>query len=356
LPRPPSPHSFFSPLVDFMMVGGATFLIFPLLLLTSLDARSLIFFSITAYALSFVINAPHFMFSYQLIYRNFAAKISRPDSAWSQARYILSGIIVPLILLIIFSSAFLSENIKILGYTVNFMFFLVGWHYVKQGYGILMACSAKKKVFFNKNYEKYWLLINGYCVWGATWVLTNGMMGRENIYNVPIAFIEFPAWVVVLFGVLAAISSAGALFFFVKRMITHEISWNGTVGYFCALYAWTALVIINPIFILIIPQLHSLQYLLFVLKLANNRANSEGRNATDAARAYILFLTIGGLLGVCGFWFAPYILDNIVNYDKQVLGASVFLLMFVVFINIHHYFIDFAIWRRDNPDMKYLYK
>jgi hypothetical protein len=52
----------------------------------------------------------------------------------------------------------------------------------------------------------------------------------------------------------------------------------------------------------------------------------------------------------------PAQLDSLKLYDEKIFGPILFGFCFVVFINVHHYFIDFAIWRRDNPDMKYLFR
>lgn len=35
-----------------------------------------------------------------------------------------------------------------------------------------------------------------------------------------------------------------------------------------------------------------------------------------------------------------------------VLGAGVYAFACLVFINLHHYFLDSAMWRRGNPDMQ----
>jgi hypothetical protein len=36
------------------------------------------------------------------------------------------------------------------------------------------------------------------------------------------------------------------------------------------------------------------------------------------------------------------------------IGATPYLCAFVVFVNIHHYFMDHVIWRRDNPETRFL--
>jgi hypothetical protein len=59
---------------------------------------------------------------------------------------------------------------------------------------------------------------------------------------------------------------------------------------------------------------------------------------------------MAALLGATGFWWAPRLFDALVPYDHAALGGAAFLFMFWIFINVHHYFIDNVIWRRDNPE------
>ncbi len=65
-----------------------------------------------------------------------------------------------------------------------------------------------------------------------------------------------------------------------------------------------------------------------------------------------LFVLLGMILGVLGFWAIPILLQVLVTYDASVFGASMFMFIFFIFINVHHYFLDNVIWRRDNPDMR----
>jgi hypothetical protein len=57
-----------------------------------------------------------------------------------------------------------------------------------------------------------------------------------------------------------------------------------------------------------------------------------------------------------GFWGAPVYLHMVITYDQAVFGTTVFLFMFWIFINVHHYFLDNVMWRSHNPDVrKYLF-
>jgi hypothetical protein len=69
------------------------------------------------------------------------------------------------------------------------------------------------------------------------------------------------------------------------------------------------------------------------------------------------FIIGGAALGYLGFWLIPFMLTALVPYDKQVLGSSLFFFIVLVFINVHHYFLDNVMWRRGNPEVsKYLFR
>ena len=69
-----------------------------------------------------------------------------------------------------------------------------------------------------------------------------------------------------------------------------------------------------------------------------------------------LFFATGLLLGYLGFWGVPQFLDKFVPYDKAAFGGTMFLFVFWIFVNVHHYFLDNVMWRRENPDTrKYLF-
>ena len=65
-----------------------------------------------------------------------------------------------------------------------------------------------------------------------------------------------------------------------------------------------------------------------------------------------IFIGIGVFLGYLGFMGVPRFIDSVFPYDKRVFGPSLFLFMFYIFINIHHYFLDNVMWRRGNPDVQ----
>ena len=66
-----------SSLIDFLMVGGLTFLVFPLFYIASFDEANVRLLTALMILLSFLINYPHFMHSYQVMYTNFGGKLKK---------------------------------------------------------------------------------------------------------------------------------------------------------------------------------------------------------------------------------------------------------------------------------------
>jgi hypothetical protein len=128
----------FGPVADFLMLGGSAFLILPVLFLVPLEYEGVV--AATMVFVAYLINYPHFAHSYQLFYRNFGRKVTGDGyDRGLQIRYIFAGIAVPLIMSGFFAYGAATANSRLLGYATNAMFFFVGWHYVKQGYGMLMV-------------------------------------------------------------------------------------------------------------------------------------------------------------------------------------------------------------------------
>ena len=68
------------------------------------------------------------------------------------------------------------------------------------------------------------------------------------------------------------------------------------------------------------------------------------------------FVGWGLVLGWIGCTGLPLLFHASLSPDPALFGPAVFVFIFVMWINIHHYFIDNVIWRRDNDDVrKYLF-
>lgn len=368
-PAATAPRYLFGPLADFLMLGGSAFLILPILMFVPLKYEGLL--AATMLLLAYVLNYPHFAHSYQLFYRNFGAKV-RGDGydRGLQIRYILAGIVVPLLMGAFFAYGATTANARLLGNAANAMFFFVGWHYVKQGYGMLMVDAVLKRRFFS-DIDKKILLANSYAVWLFAWLQTNTAVSEGNYYGLQYYTFAAPAWLNAIALSIAAASTAATVVMLINRWSRNggSLPYNGVVAYVASLYLWILVVRINPLWLLVVPALHSLQYLAVVWRYQSN-VERDAPGAEKAPRSRLLsvlgrdyrvrvleFVSAGLLLGGVGFWLIPTALTALIPYDEQALGSSLFFFIVLIFINVHHYFLDNVMWRRGNPEVsKYLFR
>lgn len=352
----------FNPVSDFLTFGGLSLLLLPILMLLDGD-RYRAAFLVGTTALAHFINNPHFGSSYLLFYRGFARKAFTPAIGRTmQVRYLFAGIVAPAILVAILAFGIVSRNLQLLGYCGNALALFVGWHYTKQGYGLLMVDCALKRRFFNE-VDKKLLLLNAYAVWLGSWVYLNHAVSRSELWGIEYFAFGFPAWLAQAGIAIAAGSSATTAWMLLKVWRTRgALPVNGVIAYVVSLYLWLAFVTIDPLWMLLTPALHSLQYLAVVARFETNYARANiahpAPDAVDARRgktrmAHLReFVGLSVVLGAVGFWIAPLAMSAAIKQPQAALGAGVFLFAAWIFVNVHHYFMDNVMWRRDNPDSK----
>jgi UDP-N-acetylmuramyl pentapeptide phosphotransferase/UDP-N-acetylglucosamine-1-phosphate transferase len=69
------------------------------------------------------------------------------------------------------------------------------------------------------------------------------------------------------------------------------------------------------------------------------------------------FRSLGVLLGGGFMDIIPKQIDKFHKAGTAFMGGNFFLVAFLLFINIHHFFIDNAFWRRHNAEVqRYLFR
>jgi hypothetical protein len=358
----------FHPLIDFMLAGGGSLLLaLPIILLIpdkkAVEATALWW----GLALSNFLNFPHFANSYQLLYTGIGKRIFGADSTPKvRLRYVWAGFVAPVLILAFMFAAYFLGDPRLLGYSANAMAFTTGWHYVKQGYGVIAVLSAIRRIYYSE-IEKRLLLLNGYVVWIYSWLELNKTLHEEKLYGVKFFTFDMPPLLLTIGAIAAGLTTAAVVVAFAIRILVRKqaVSWNGVVGYVCALYLWLLAFHYDLIFAIFIPAFHSLQYLLFTWRYQLNKVSAEtgqtmGTPALKLARPALMrfakFVGWGLVLGWVGFMGLPSLFHASLSPDPALFGPAVFVFIFVMWINIHHYFIDNVIWRRDNEDVrKYLF-
>lgn len=353
----------FHPAIDFLCLGGLSLFILPVCLLLPDSAQPDVLYA--TWIVAHVINHPHFAHSYQIFYRDFHTKaFSTSYVPRLRARYIFAGIVVPAVLAGLFCYAILSADPVALGFGVNVMFFFVGWHYVKQGYGMLIVESVLKRQYFNPS-EKRVFLAHAYAVWVFTWLATNTMIAEHNYWGLKYYTFDVPDPLLHIALALTLTTAVAAIWVMARKWATNRsLPYSGVMAYAVTLYLWQ-IFRLDPKFVLIVPAMHSLQYLIVVWRFQFNReiarAPKGDTSHIDGARRFVPsavvmrfagFLTLGVALGFAGFWGLPVMLDDYVAYDTAAFGNHMFLFCFTIFINVHHYFLDNVMWRGENPDTR----
>ena len=345
--------------IDFLLLGGATLFVFPALLLlpTAQYGASIGFITLL---LANVINHPHFAHSYQIFYRGFGRKLRNSDLGPAmRARYAVAGIAVPILLIGYFGYGVFSGNLQLVAMGGNLMALFVGWHYVKQGYGMLMVDAVLKRRFFS-DIEKKILLVNAYMVWGTSWLFLNQAYNQRHLWGLKYFTFAVPAWLLAIAGLAVATSSLVTLHMLWKRNhMGRKAPLTGLMAYGVTLYLWVLFGALNPLWLLVIPALHSLQYLAVVYRFQTNYEVARAKSGDGFGAALFshrvqltIFAVLGFAIGAALFWLLPNWLDARFSYEKDIFGPTLFLFLFWIFVNVHHYFLDSVIWRRENPETK----
>src|SRR6202042_1492795 len=85
-----------------------------------------------------------------------------------RARYLVAGVLVPAGLVGWAASALVTRSADSLGPLIPLMFLLVGWHYVKQGFGVMTGLSARRGVRYSPR-ERLAILAHCYAGWAYAW-------------------------------------------------------------------------------------------------------------------------------------------------------------------------------------------
>jgi len=352
------------PIVEFLVVGGAT----PVLLALSWLARRAVpiegarlAVSAAAFYAAFVVNDPHFSVTYFLFYRDVRARaLGRAFSPVQRARYLVAGFVVPALLAAWGFGAIRLHSWWIMGLLLQTMFLLVGWHYVKQGFGVMTVLAARRGVRVTP-FERLAVLAHCYAGWAWAWASRIGVPHQVEEKGVVYMTLGhghgLDRIALVLF-----LATLGPLAFALGRKWLREGPLvTPIVAMLASVWAWTIGSSFDPLVVFVVPALHSLQYLYFVWLMRRNEARErEGPPHFDvSAKVRVGTLAASAIaLGVLLFHAGPSYLDGVFVDAKHTLddplGPTPYFAAIYAFVNVHHYFMDWVIWRRENPETRFL--
>lgn len=352
--------------IEFLLVGGATLVLFPLAWLlrnrVGLDSSELAVGFLTFHAAS-LINDPHFAVTYLLFYKDARGRAFGSALAPVQrARYVVAGILVPLALLAWAVGALATGSARTMGFMIQLMFFLVRWHYVKQGFGVLTVLSARRGVRFSP-VERSVVLAHCFAAWAVAWA-SPADPGRElEEKGVVYTSLAHPPSLALVARIAFGLSTLALLWVLARKWRSEgRLPLVPLTGFLVTLWLWTVYSSLDRLMVYMIPALHSVQYLYFVWLLKGNEAReAEGPPWFGRPASLRLAILAASAIGLGWILFrgAPAFLDGrrALKWSAGAavnLGETPFFAAIFVFVNIHHYFMDHVIWRRENPETKYL--
>ena len=332
--NPPSRAAILSPALDLLLVGGLSLIVFVPLLLSGRADLVLIGAGAQAWVAT-LINMPHFMASYRLVYR----------SRESILRHKWASIYVPSILLayivVALWEAQYSNVLVIMLITVSSAY--LAWHYTGQVWGMMASYAYLEGAPFDKS-ERF-LIRTGLRIllaWHVTWFLYTQLRNPGMVR---------PLYVLISGGTLVAFI-LGLIGLLKAKRRTGKVPPARALVAWLALFVWYAVMARDPKAIFWIQVAHALQYLAFPIRVEINATNAKKPSPQRLATHMVAY---GALLLVISYVVAQVVpgtaMSAIANVFGEEPGKAAPILM-LMFINIHHYFTDGVIWHISNPDVR----
>ncbi len=375
---PPASRALTTRFLDFWLLGGASVAIWLVMIVAQPFRSSWAVdqhfknLTYTAASLSLLVNYPHFLISYQLAYSRGRAFVFRH---WWQL------VVVPAGLLAIFAVAYLEYAVPVArlplveqaaralaGWGTNarvvsgprlgdvmftgvfdVMVLTVGWHYTKQVFGCMMVYAHLDGYTFTapQRLLTKWALLS---IWWLSFIGVNIDGGRRTFSQFTYYSFDLPDVLLPIAEVVVAAGFVAVLYavFYVNYRKTGRRPSANLVVPFVALYVWwLPLTRQYEFYFLLTPFFHSLQYLAFVYKLENSRLSTTTHRELRAT-ALVTGVVFAGWLA---FEFVPNTIDTRLG-TFNAWQMFFFFTAAMLFINIHHYFIDNVLWRFKDPDVR----
>jgi hypothetical protein len=328
-------YSILSPVVDFLCVGGLSLIVLVPLLLSGRSDLVIIGAGAQAW-IGTVINMPHFMASYRLVYR----------SRETILRHKWASIYVPAILIVYIVVAVwqaqTSPVFVVILISVSSAY--LAWHYTGQVWGMMASYAFLDGNVFQK--DERFLIRTGLrilLVWHLSWFLFTQLRDPTAVR---------PIYRIVSAGTFVAFALGVAGLVKMRRRTGRLPPARALVAWL-ALFVWYAVMARDPKAIFWIQIAHALQYLAFPIRVELNRTRAEA--ARSAARVGLHMALYGAGLIVLSYVVAQVVpgraMDAVANMFGEEPGRVTPVLL-LMFINIHHYFTDGVIWKISNPEVR----
>lgn len=331
--EPVVPAAISTPRLDPLLVGGALAFLF-VALLAYPPTEALLASAVLAVTLNLVINYPHFMASYRIIY----------GSKASIRKYFTSTIIVPLVLITwgIAALAVAEEHgiyVHLLGVLSGLY---IGLHYTGQTWGMMAAFGGLEGVPFQPIERR---LIRGGLYALALWHAAKYARFHAQISNEYIVYATHAVTAATMLVAAGFVTGIAGILRYMRRIERRPpteawIAW-------LSIYLWYAVFASSDGAAFWVQIAHALQYLIFPARLyvnADTPANPTRPTYQRLLRWYVPLFVLGAI----AFYGIPTAVDL---YGPATWGVLAPLVISAI-LNIHHFYTDSCIWKLRDPAVR----
>jgi hypothetical protein len=333
---PPSRSaSILSPIVDILCVGGLSLIAFVPLLLSGRSDLVLVGAGAQAW-IATVINMPHFMASYRIVYRSREMMMRHK---W--ASIYVPAILVAYIVLALWEAQ-TSKALVIVLITVSSAY--LAWHYTGQVWGMMASYAYLDGMAFDGT-ERFLIRtsLRILLVWHLAWFLFTQIQKSWWWLEPAYLFVSAATVVALVLGLIGLVK--------MWRRTGRLPPARALVAWF-AIFVWYAMMARDPKAIFWIQIAHALQYLAFPIRVELNRTTAAPHTPGRVAAHMALY---GAGLLVLSILITQVVPGTAMSVVGDVFGeqpGQVAPILILMFINIHHYFTDGVIWKISNPEVR----
>lgn len=338
-----------TPVADLLCVGGISILVMVVIASISLwnyatgnPSQDEINF-IDLFVLQTLINWPHFVVSYKLLY----AKRENLKS------YPMATLGVPgILLLVCLTSLFYGVNADVSAYVVNqqmaYVLWLIAalylaWHYTGQTWGMIATfshLSGLKLRLWERHVLRNGLrvLIFWHVIWGVETLPKNALTAPlQADYMMPLA------------NVLAICAFVAGLYVFGRIWARKGRIDARVLAPWFAVYMWYFVLFLEPGAYMFVQLSHALQYMIFPARVELNamrERNPDNPQLTPTKIGKLLTYYLITIIGGLAIFYLPDLLIGNTGGLMTIGG------MLALAVNIHHYYTDSAIWKLQNREVR----
>jgi hypothetical protein len=325
-----------TPVWDGLLTGGLCLVGMGGLLLFRASGGEVVFRERDWVALAILLNSPHFMASYRVLYA----------SREGVLRHRWATIGVPLVLLGVITAAALARDATpILRVLVLVSSVYLAWHYAGQTWGMVATFSRLAGVSYTER-ERRCLRAGprSLLVLHVLFALSGRLPPVDWID--PRRYVAAYTWAVYATVAAAALSLLAGSWAFVSARRRGEAVPIRAVLPWASYFLWYPFWIFVPSGFFWLQLAHALQYMAFPMRLDLNRYVATGARSPGARRRHVvatyLALVAVGAIVLHGPPLATHALGE-GWYSSATMRQMLAVLTHCV--GIHHYFVDGAIWK-----------